>query len=215
MGEGLFRQGTCKMKLKKGEWILIFFNLAYIIVFSVYYLSTRNYEFLWYILVIGLLFSLILGTIRKTNFDYLILWGLSLWTLMHLSGGSLIINGDILYKLTITAFEIGGEAVFRFDKFTHFWGFAVTTVVGYHLLKPYLKNKTNWKVLYPLIVLIGMGAGVINEIVEFIAVVSFPETGVGGYANTMLDSIFNTIGAIAGAIIIYFRRKNEKVEKRR
>jgi hypothetical protein len=41
----------------------------------------------------------------------------------------------------------------------------------------------------------GMGLGALNEIVEFIAVLTLPETGVGGYVNTSLDLTANTIGA--------------------
>ncbi len=196
------------MRLKRGEWFVAIFSAIYIFAFLIYYVSIKNYEFLWYIAVLVLFFVLILATIRKSNFDYMILWGLSLWGLLHLAGGGLIVNGQALYKFVIPLFKVGGEWILRFDQFVHFFGFGVTTIVGFHLLNPYLNKKVNLKIVYPLLVLIGMGAGVLNEIVEFIAVVSFPETGVGGYVNTSLDLIFNTIGAIAGVAIIHFRRKN-------
>jgi putative membrane protein len=38
--------------------------------------------------------------------------------------------------------------------------------------------------------------------VEFIAVLSFPQTNVGGYVNTSLDLVFNALGAIAAVIFI-------------
>ena len=200
------------MKLKRGEWWLIFFNLAYIIAFSIYYFSIGNFEFLWYIIVIVFFFALIFTTIRKTNFDYFILWGLSLWGLMHMSGGGLTVNGEVLYRLILIPIIQSGELVIlRFDQFVHFFGFGIATVAAHHILKPYLKNKVNWKVVYTLIALIGIGAGVLNEIVEFIAVVAISETGVGGYENTLLDLIFNSIGAIAGIIVIHFRRKISKI----
>ncbi len=215
MEEEPCKQEICKMKIKKGEWGVIIFSLAYILAFLFYYLSIKNYEFLWYVAVLVFFFVLVLATIRKSNFDYFILWGLSLWGLMHMAGGGLIFNGSVLYRFVIPLFEVGGEAVLRFDQFVHFFGFAVATIVGHHLLKPYLNKKVNWKVVYPLLVFMGMGAGALNEIVEFVAVVTFPETGVGGYINTSLDLVFNSIGAITGAVIIYFRRKNGKSEKGR
>jgi putative membrane protein len=39
------------------------------------------------------------------------------------------------------------------------------------------------------------GFSIINEIIEFLAAVNLPETGVGGYENTVLDMIFNLTGA--------------------
>ena len=37
------------LNLRNGEWFLILFNLAYVIAFATYYISIKNYEFLWYI----------------------------------------------------------------------------------------------------------------------------------------------------------------------
>ena len=197
------------MKIKNGEWFVIIFNVLYILAFLLYYLSIKNYEFLWYIAIILFFFFLILFTIRKTNFDYLVLWGLSLWGFMHMAGGGLIVNGRTLYKFILLPVIQSGEiVVLKFDQFVHFFGFGVVTIVAYYLLSSSLGKNTNWKDIYPLLILIGMGAGVLNELAEFAAVVTFPETGVGGYANTLLDLIFNAIGAIAGVIVIHFRRKH-------
>lgn len=200
------------MQFKKSWWYVIIFNIVYIFAYSVYYLSIRNYEFIWYILVMIFFFLLILLTIQRTKFDLMILWGLSIWGFLHMSGGGLIINGDVLYNLKIVyLFSIGDTFVLKFDQFVHAFGFGVTTLVAYHVLKPYLNEKTNWKVIYPLIVLISMGLGGLNEIVEFIATVSVTNVNVGGYYNTALDMVFNTIGAILGAIVVHFKRiKKEK-----
>jgi putative membrane protein len=46
-----------------------------------------------------------------------------------------------------------------------------------------------------------MGLSVVNELIEFAAVVVSPSTGVGGYVNTLLDLLFNTLGAVSGAVI--------------
>ena len=45
-----------------------------------------------------------------------------------------------------------------------------------------------------------------NEIIEFIAVLTVPETGVGGYENTMLDLVFNLIGGILAVFWLGWRR---------
>lgn len=51
-------------------------------------------------------------------------------------------------------------------------------------------------------VLGAMGLGAVNEIIEFIAVVVFPNTNVGGYINTALDLVFNALGAIVAMVLV-------------
>jgi len=203
-----FSRQFLKMEFKKSWWSVIIFTLLYISVYSIYYISIKNFEFLWYIFVLLFFFGLIFFTIKKTKFDTVILWGLSIWGLLHMSGGGLIINGDVLYNLEIIKlFDVGDTFVLKFDQFVHAFGFGVTTLVAYHVLKPYLNKKTNWKVVYPLLVLISMGLGALNEIVEFLALVSFSAVNVGGYYNTILDIIFNTIGAIIAVVYIHIYRR--------
>ena len=89
------------MKLRKGEWALVIFTAFYILAYTIYYVSIGNYEFVGYVAVLVFFAVLIASTLRKTNFDYIILWGLSIWGLLHMSGGGLIVNGDVLYALEI------------------------------------------------------------------------------------------------------------------
>ncbi|MEA3329170.1 MAG: DUF2238 domain-containing protein [Nanoarchaeota archaeon] len=198
------------MKFKKGEILLALFNLIYILAFIFYYISVKNYEFLLYIGVIVFFFILIATTLRKTEFDYFILIGLSIWGLLHMAGGGIRIGDHVLYgQILIPIINSGDILIFKFDQFVHMFGFGLTSIIGFHLLKPYLNKKINYGVIYFLIVLIGMGFGSLNELVEFFAVVAFPETGVGGYYNTSLDMVFNTIGALIAICVIHFRRKFE------
>ena len=196
------------MKLKKGELLLIAFNLIYVAIFTIYYLSIKNYEFLWYVAVLLFFICLIAFTLKKSNFDYLILWGLSIWGFLHMAGGGVRIGDSVLYALKlITIFDTGEIFILKFDQLVHFYGFAVTTLVANHLLKNYWNERVNYKIVYPALAAIGMGLGALNEIVEFMAVVAFSNTGVGGYYNTALDLVFNTLGAIAAVIFIHFRRR--------
>lgn len=190
---------------KTQKWALIIFNLVYVLGFGLSYLLSGNYEFLWYVAVLVFFFILVLATWSRAKFDAIILWGLSIWGLMHMAGGGLKVGDGVLYGLHLIPIIGSGDAyVLKFDQVVHMFGFAVATLVVYHLLKPYLNNQTNWRVVYPLIIAAGMGLGVLNEIVEFIAVVIFPNTGVGGYYNTAIDLIFNTLGATAAAFFIHF-----------
>jgi hypothetical protein len=51
----------------------------------------------------------------------------------------------------------------------------------------------------------GMGFGALNEIVEFVATLTIPETNVGGYENTGWDLVFNFFGCVIAAIVIRVR----------
>lgn len=193
---------------KKNFFILLIFNLAYLIPFSIYYGLKKNYEFIWYIIVLVFFLILIIATIKKSKFDLPILWGLSIWGLLHMSGGGIVVGGDVLYNfVVINLFSLGDNIILKFDQLVHAWGFGVTTFVAFNLLKPYLNLKTNYKVIYPLVVAITMGAGALNEIIEFLAVVVSPNTNVGGYYNTAIDLVFNMFGGIIAVIIIHLKRK--------
>ena len=56
------------MVIKKYRW-LILFNLLYVLVFTIYYLSIKNYEFLWYVAILVFFLTLILTTLNRTRFD--------------------------------------------------------------------------------------------------------------------------------------------------
>jgi putative membrane protein len=191
------------MALDRKQWYILIFTLFYISAFSAYYLSIRNYEFIWYIVVILFFFGLIFSTLKKSKFDNIILLGLSLWGLLHLAGGGIHFQGDVLYNWQIIhLFDIKDTMILKFDQAVHAFGFGVSALVVFHLLYPYLNKKTNQKIFFSFIVMAAAGLGALNEVVEFIAVVSFPDTNVGGYENTALDIVFNFLGAILAVLFI-------------
>jgi hypothetical protein len=192
------------MNLRKGEWLLVIFTALYIIGFAWYYLSIQDYEFMWYVFVLVMFALLVASTLRKSNFDYVALWGLSLWGLFHMVGGGVPAGDGVVYGLEIIRlFEVGDTYVLKMDQLIHIFGFGVATLVGYQLLRPRAK-KMSRGLLYGLLFFIGMGGGAINELVEFAAVVYFPETGVGGYFNTGLDIVANGVGVLIALVLIHF-----------
>lgn len=192
--------------------MILILTLGYISAFTIYFINIKDYEFLWYIAVILFFFGLILFTLHRSRFDYLILGGLSLWGLLHLAGGGIPVQGEVLYALQlIPLWEIGDVVILKYDQLVHFFGFGIATLIVYHLLHPYLNTNTNWKVVFPILVMGGMGLGGLNEVVEFIAVLSFPETGVGGYFNTALDLVFNLLGTIATVVFIHLTKYKRRV----
>ena len=85
----------------------------------------------------------------------------------------------------------------------HVVGFGVATLLMYHLLRPLLKKDLcRWTALSIVVVMAGLGVGALNEIIEFLATVLLPETGIGGYVNTSLDLVADFIGAILALLVI-------------
>ena len=73
-----------------------------------------------------------------------------------------------------------------------------------HLLSGVVKVK-KWY-FYLVVALASMGLSVVNELIEFSTVVYIGSTGVGGYVNTLLDLLFNSLGAVCGALVARLRR---------
>jgi uncharacterized membrane protein YjdF len=196
------------MVIKVGEWLLILFNAVYLLGFTVFYISIKNYEFLVYIAVVVVLFLLVLGLQRKVKFSGFVLWALSIWGLLHMMGGGVKLDGVVLYGLELLPLiRTENYFILRFDQFVHAYLYFVMTFVVYHLAKPHLSKKMPNALLYLILLTVSMGIGAGNEIVEFSTVLFFENTGVGGYYNTAWDLVFNTLGALIAIFVIHFRRR--------
>ncbi|MDD2935350.1 MAG: DUF2238 domain-containing protein [Candidatus Pacebacteria bacterium] len=193
--------------LTKSLKYLLAVNIAGILIFTYLFLARENYEFIIYIAVIVFFLLVILFSHERVNYPTGLLWGLTIWSYLHMAGGGLYLQGTKFYELML--FPIVGEPynIFKYDQFVHAVGFWVATILAYHLIKPMMKEESIKKVSFALvIVMAGLGFGALNEIVEFVATVIIPETGVGGYTNTALDLVFDLVGAIGA--MVYLRIKN-------
>jgi len=196
------------LEMKKNSFYLVVFNLAYILGFIIYYIAIADYEFLVYVSFINILFLLVLVTINKTKFTNSILWLLSIAGFLHLFSGEIKINGAVLYQLDIVHIIGSGDSfVLRFDQVMHFYGMFVMTIVAYHLISLYLAKDKNSNFIYFAAFFIGLGWGALVEIGEFITVLLFKYTGVGGYFNNALDLVFDALGALSAIILLYFKHK--------
>ncbi len=197
------------MAFKKREVLLVAFNLLYLLIFTIYYLTIKNYEFLVYILVVFIIAVVLALSLRKSKLDGVALWGLSIWGLLHMLGGGLRINGESLYSMhVIDIINKGGEFyVLKMDQVVHFYGFAVAAIVIFQLIYPRLKPNASRGLIIFLAWIGAMGLGALNEVVEFFASVILAKTGVGGYYNTGLDLVFNLFGALAGAFFASYYTK--------
>jgi len=193
------------MLIKKGQWPILLVNVCMLIAFAGFYVARQNYEFIIYIGVIVFFLALILATNRKVEYPNGVLWGLTLWALLHMAGGSFSFGGTRLYETMLLPLS-ETYPVLRYDQFVHIVGFAVATLVMYHLLRPLLKAELRrWTALSVVVVMAGLGVGALNEVVEFLATVLLPETGVGGYVNTSLDLVADLLGAALALLIIRIR----------
>ncbi|GAB4343620.1 MAG: hypothetical protein Kow0099_22210 [Candidatus Abyssubacteria bacterium] len=190
------------MMLKREQLPILLVNAVALIIFTLLFVSRKNYEFLLYVGVIVFFLIVILATNKRVNYPTSVLWGLTAWALLHMSGGGLFIRGTKLYEIILVPLSNEYE-IFRYDQFVHIVGFGVATLVMYHLLKPLLAPGLNrWTALSIVVVMAGLGVGALNEIVEFAATVLVPETGVGGYVNTSLDLVADLIGAVLALAVI-------------
>ena len=195
-------------ELKPTEWAVLLFTALYVVVFFAYFLLIGNYEFIWYVLTLVGLAGLIAFTRTTAAYPPQLLWALSIWGLVHMAGGGITVGDSVLYNYIVIPITANGElTLLKFDQVVHFYGFAVTAWLLWHILYLHFEDLRGTSTIYVYPALASMGLGAINEIIEFSAVLLFPDTNVGGYFNTALDLIFNALGASTAMVVIFFVQK--------
>jgi len=183
---------------------LLIVNLLVIAGFAFNFLRTGNYEFIIYVVVVIAVLLLVAFSYNKVDYTADALIGLTIWAALHMAGGGISISGQRLYDLMIL--PISDLPLIRFDQLVHIWGFSVATLVMFCLLRKSLAENSRHSIsLSIVLVMAGLGAGALNEIIEFIVTVAVPESGVGGYLNTSLDLCANLIGAVLAMTYIRIR----------
>ena len=183
---------------------LAVFTLAYMALALVAGLAAGNSEFLFYIGVMVVLIGLVLTVNRSVELSTGVLWALSIWGLLHMAGGLVTVpagwpvsnESRVLYTLWLIPDRL------KYDHIVHAYGFGVTTWVCWQAMRRNLADpRPRFGPLF-LCVAAGMGFGAMNEIVEFVATLTVPETNVGGYVNTGWDLVANAVGATTAAFLI-------------
>ncbi|MBI4716783.1 MAG: DUF2238 domain-containing protein [Planctomycetes bacterium] len=196
------------MLLTRREVPLLVANLIYVPVFTIIALRKHNYEFLMYVAVVLVIAAWILWQQRRVRFGRAILWGLTLWGLLHMAGGNIAVGDGVLYGVRLLPLS-ERHHILRYDQVVHMFGFGVATLVAHHLLSPHLRGGLRRGAMFwMLVALMGCGFGALNEVIEFVAVLSLPQTGVGGYENTLWDLVFNLLGSVLAASWLARRAAN-------
>ncbi len=196
---------------------LIAFVVLYMLVFSALALRQGNTEFLMYAVVMVVFIVTVIFLHRAIRFSPLALWLLAVWGLLHMAGGTVPIDPALTdaYRAATDEASRPTSAVLysmrihpdlpKYDQIVHAFGFYSATIACYQALRSLL-HAPNTLPTAAAAALMGIGLGAINEVIEFIAVLSMPETNVGGYMNTAWDLVANTIGATAAALACMVRR---------
>jgi uncharacterized membrane protein YjdF len=183
-----------------GRIAVLIITLAYIGAGALYFTREGNGEFFWYIGTMLVIVAFVVATIGKSSLPTWLLSLLSLWGLLHFLGGGLPVGNGVLYSYVVFPIWLDGDfTVLRYDQVVHFYGFGLVALVIYDLLRRSTTLHNNW--MGALAFFTAMGFGALNELIEFLAVLSVPETGVGGYYNTGLDIVANALGEICAAFI--------------
>jgi len=183
------------------------FSIVYAVVAALVTTRNSNAEFLIYIWVMVVLFGLIGWLHWRIHLATASLWCLSVWGLLHMAGGlvpvptSWPIAGDmrVLYSWWIV------PGYLKYDHVVHAYGFGITTWICWQGLGAALRAHTRVRPTFGVLLLCaaaGMGFGALNEVVEFAATLSVPDTNVGGYVNTGWDLISNLAGCFIATILI-------------
>lgn len=209
------------MKLSAGftrtEKIIALFVAAYLTVFSIWFFSIGNNEFIIYIITMLVLLVMIGASLRFADYPPKILWALAIWGLLHCAGGGVPVGDKVLYAvqiIPIVSDGIGEMTILKYDQIVHAFGFAVTAWLLWHLMTHHFPETRGTWTAYAFPALASMGLGAVNEIVEFSAVVIVGDTGVGGYINTALDLCFNGLGAVGSVLIIAFYERSRGSSRR-
>lgn len=169
--------------------------------FGAFGLATRNAETLVYLAAMALAFALIVRIDSNVGLSSGVLFGLSMWGLLHMIGGLVHVAGRVVYAHQITPF-------LRYDQAVHAFGFGFGTLAAWQALQPRLAaDRTPTPGLAVIIALAGMGVGAVNEVIEFIATRVQEDTNVGGYVNTGWDLVYNAIGATAASVWIFLSER--------
>jgi len=184
------------------------FVLTYMTLCSIAAFNQGNTEFLMYAVAMLVFITILTLLHLKVRFSPTTLWLLTIWGFLHMIGGTIPINPNIV--------PIDASPVLysyrphpnlpRYDQLIHTLGFFSATLACWESARVLIKAQPGIHLAITA-ALMGMGLGAINEVLEFIATL-LTDTNVGGYINTGWDLVSNTIGTITAATWLLLKNQN-------
>ena len=148
-----------------------------------------------------ILFGFVAWLDTRATISEMVLWGLTLWGLLHLLGGLIPVTDDrVLYNLWLLPFV-------RFDHLVHAVGFGFAGLAVWEVARPAVDTQRMSGAM--IIVLGGAGIGGLNEMIEFLITLVASDTNIGGFENTGWDLVANLVGASAAATWVRWRWKRD------
>jgi hypothetical protein len=183
---------------------VILFTAIYMAVATVVAVITGNTEFIFYLVAMVVMIVVVMAVHRRVDLHPATLWCLTAWGAAHMAGGLMPIPGSwphlgedaVLYNLWLI------PKCFKYDQLTHAYGFGVCTWVCWQGIIAATGTTRRTVGLLVLAGLAAIGLGAMNEVIEFAATLTMPETNVGGYLNTGWDLVSNLVGTVIGALWI-------------
>lgn len=184
------------------------FVLVYMVAFGIAALVQHNAEFVYYTAVMAVLIASVIVIDRRVLLSPVVLWGLVLWGLAHMGGGTVHIAGPdgpkVLYNFRPS------PDLPRYDQVIHALGFGITTLACWEGLAGMVGGRPQARVqptlgLVLAAMLMSMGLGALNELIEFIATRILEQTNIGGYENTGWDLVSNQVGITAVGVVLVVR----------
>ena len=147
-------------------------------------------------------------------------WVIVVALLLHYGGGSL--GSPDPYRMGLLGYHgINGAYHVHtwWDNLTHFAGIGAGAMATAYLLEAYQTRRGlawNKRSVWALSFTTGLAAGVGVELYEYLGKAAFQTIDQGGYRNTMLDLLFNIVGASVGsalAVTVDRRRLAKQIER--
>ncbi len=168
------------------------FFITYLLVFLIRSFKINNVEFVGYMFFFLTLF--VLGNLFFDKYlkEYSGIYAFSsLFLLLHILGG-------VIYFGEVRMYDYYFFGFFRFDWFMHLLGGFLSGRISYEILKDnFLFRKNSSQLFIAIVIILSIGIGTLNEIIEFLAVI-FLNAGnaVGDYYNNLTDIVNNLVGSV-------------------
>ncbi len=185
--------------------VMLWFTILYMSFFTVLSLLNKNYEFLYYTLVMSIIILILIRYKEHLSFTSGIAFGLTVVAALHIFGGNIHISGTRLYDVWLLSW-------LKYDNLVHIIGTFTAAVLSYTFVYQHLNEKARENKILLAIIIITMasGIGALNEILELGAVIWFNASmQVGDYMNNAFDLLYNLLGAALACIYLFYLQKEQ------